>query len=97
MLIGLVDVDGHNYPNLCLMKISSYHKALGDHVEWHQPEKHYDIVYMSKVFSDAYSPDYDKPVDAEQVFRGGGQDMRSRLSMEERSTTNLRIRNFPKR
>lgn len=71
MLIGLVDVDGHNYPNLCLMKISSYHKAQGHQVEWHQPGKHYDIVYMSKVFSDAYSPDYDKPVDAEQVFRGG--------------------------
>ena len=25
--IGLIDVDGHNYPNLPLMKISAYHKA----------------------------------------------------------------------
>ena len=29
MKIGLIDVDGHNYPNLALMKISAYHKAKG--------------------------------------------------------------------
>ena len=29
--IGLVDVDGHNgFPNLALMRISAWHKALGD-------------------------------------------------------------------
>lgn len=27
MKIGLIDVDGHNFPNLALMRISSYHKA----------------------------------------------------------------------
>ena len=27
MKIGLIDVDGHNYPNLALMKISAWHKA----------------------------------------------------------------------
>lgn len=26
MKIGLVDVDGHNFPNLALMKISAWHK-----------------------------------------------------------------------
>ena len=25
MKIGFIDVDGHNFPNLCLMKISAYH------------------------------------------------------------------------
>ena len=34
MNIGLIDVDGHNFPNLALMRISSYHKARGDTVEW---------------------------------------------------------------
>ena len=29
MKIGLVDVDGHRFPNLALMKISAYHKADG--------------------------------------------------------------------
>lgn len=35
--IGLVDVDGHNFPNFALMKISAYHKAQGDIVEWADP------------------------------------------------------------
>lgn len=35
MKIGLIDVDGHRFPNLCLMKLSAYHKARGDTVEWH--------------------------------------------------------------
>ncbi len=30
--IGLIDVDGHNFPNLALMKISAWHKAQGDAV-----------------------------------------------------------------
>ena len=47
--IGLIDVDGHNFPNLALMKISAYHKAKGDEVEWWWTDLiHYDIVYMSK-------------------------------------------------
>ena len=32
--IGLIDVDGHNFPNLALMKISAYHKNMGDTVEF---------------------------------------------------------------
>ena len=34
MKIGLIDVDSHNFPNLALMKISAWHKAQGDEVEW---------------------------------------------------------------
>lgn len=34
MEIGLIDVDGHNFPNLALMRISAYHKLMGDNVEW---------------------------------------------------------------
>lgn len=37
MKIGLIDVDGHNFPNLALMKISAFHKAQGDTVEWWNP------------------------------------------------------------
>ena len=48
MRIGLIDVDGHNYPNLPLMKLSAYHKAQGDSVEWYQPmfSGHMDKVYI---------------------------------------------------
>lgn len=52
MNIGLIDVDGHNFPNLALMKISAYHKAIGDNVEWANPLfGDYDKVYKAKVFT----------------------------------------------
>lgn len=72
MNIGLIDVDGHNFPNLALMRISAYHKARGDTVEWWWSDFiHYDIVYMSKIFSDAYSPDLPEPMNADIVIKGG--------------------------
>lgn len=69
--IGLVDVDGRNFPNLVLMKISAWHKAKGDRVEWYEPmfSGHFDKVYLSKVFS--FTPDFDYPIDADEVERGG--------------------------
>ena len=50
--VGLIDVDGRHYPNLALMKISAWHKAKGDDVEWCLPIKQYDIVYQSKQIRD---------------------------------------------
>lgn len=71
--IGLIDVDGHNYPNLPLMKISAWHKKQGDSVEWYDPWlgliDEYDKVYMSKIFS--FSHDYEHPIYAKEVSRGG--------------------------
>ena len=71
MKIGLIDVDGHNFPNLVLMKLSAWHKAQGDSVEWYQPmfSGHMDKVYMSKVFS--FTPEYEYFIDADEVIRGG--------------------------
>ena len=71
MRIGLIDVDSHNFPNLALMKISAWHKAQGDHVEWYQPmfSGHMDRVYMSKVFT--FSDDYEWCIDADEVIKGG--------------------------
>jgi len=72
MKVGLIDVDGHNYPNLALMRISSYHKAQGDSVEWWLGDLfHYDVVYKSKIFSDAYSKDIPDPINADKVVKGG--------------------------
>ena len=71
MKIGLIDVDGHNFPNLALMKISAWHKSQGDTVEWCFPLDHYDIVYQSKVFDDTYSPDIDWTPMADKVIKGG--------------------------
>lgn len=72
MKIGLIDVDGHNFPNLALMRISAYHKSRGDEIEWWWSNLiHYDIVYMSKIFSDAYSSDVPEPMNADKVIKGG--------------------------
>lgn len=70
--IGLIDVDGHHFPNLALMRISAWHKAQDDEVEWWWTDfVHYDIVYMSKIFSDAYSKDIPEPLNADMVIKGG--------------------------
>lgn len=80
MQIGLIDVDSHNWPNLCLMKLSAWHKARGDHVEWWRPEGRYDLVYKSKVFTDLYSKDTAVITNAEQVIAGGtGYGLENRL------------------
>lgn len=71
MRIGLIDVDGKDFPNLALMKLSAWHKSRGDVVEWYDPlySGHMDKVYLSKVFS--FTPDYDYPIDADVIERGG--------------------------
>lgn len=72
MRVGLIDVDGHNFPNLALMRISAWHKKQGDSVEWWWSDfVHYDIVYMSKIFSDSYSKDVPEPLNADRVIKGG--------------------------
>lgn len=52
MQIALHDGDTQtDFPNYALMKISAWHKALGDEVEWWNPLRTYDRVYSSKVFT----------------------------------------------
>ncbi len=71
MKIGLIDVDGHNFPNLALMKISAWHKTQGDTVEWWWGWEQYDRVYMSKIFDETYSPDIPEPLNAREIVKGG--------------------------
>lgn len=79
MLIGLHDSDRNAFPNYAIMKISSYHKAKGDKVEWWDALTHYDKVYSSKVFTftaeDEYLPD-------EAVKGGTGYGLYKDLSQE---------------
>ena len=72
MKIGLHDAErdylkNKSFPNYALMKISAWHKAHGDYVEWWNPLVRYDRVYSSKVFDftpmDVYLP--------EETIRGG--------------------------
>lgn len=47
------------------MKISAYHKARGDQVEWYNPLCKYDKVYAAKVFT--FTPDYNYYINANQI------------------------------
>ena len=71
MKIGLYDVDGHNWPNLCLMKLSAHHKNRRDSVEMWSPKGSYDLVYKSRVFTDTYSKDTQVIPNAAHVICGG--------------------------
>ena len=82
MRIGIVDVDGHHFPNLALMKLSAWHKSQGDVVEFADPMfGHYDRVYMSKVFT--FTPDCSDYYPCEIVRAGTGyKDYTTTLSDE---------------
>lgn len=82
MRVGLIDVDGRNFPNLALMKIARYHKMHGHEVEWASPllGETYDRVYKSKVFT--FSKD-DMAVYNCDVIKGGtGYDIHATLPAE---------------
>ena len=63
--------DSHNFPSLPLMKLSAYHKAMGDEVEMYMPLNQYDLVYASKVFSFTDDIDTNSVIQADEVRRGG--------------------------
>ena len=67
MRIGLIDMDGHNFINLPLAKLSAWHKQQGDDVSWYEPlyGGWYDRVYISKVFT--FTPDYQYPINADET------------------------------
>ena len=69
--IGLIDVDSHKgFPNLALMKLSAWHKSVGDSVEWYNIFGKYHRVYLSKIFSN--TPDYGNVIsNADEIIRGG--------------------------
>lgn len=73
MKVGLHDAEKEHlkklktFPNYALMKISAWHKAAGDAVEWWNPLYQYDRVYSSKVFD--FTPD--DPYLPEDAIRGG--------------------------
>ena len=82
MNISLIDVDGHNYPNLALMKISAYHKMIGDSVEWYSPLlSNPDKIYASKIFN--FSPEpYINPNHPEPERGGTGYSLTKKLPKE---------------
>ncbi len=84
MRVGLHDSEKEylrckTFPNYALMKISAYHKSIGDTVEWWMPLGHYDKVYSSKVFD--FTPE--NPYLPSNTIKGGtGYDVKSKLPDE---------------
>jgi len=86
MKIGLFQVDGmryHNvpFPNIALMKISSYHKSIGDSVEWYKGllwAHTYDKIYASKIFDFSPMPD----ITENMIIGGTGIDFYNNLPSE---------------
>lgn len=69
MIICLHDSDKTKFPNVALMKLSAWHKKQGDTIGFFEPDKYYDRIYSSKVFSFT-EKDKNLP-DDERVIKGG--------------------------
>lgn len=95
MKIGLIDVDGHNFPNFALMRLSAWHKSHGCEVKWADPMfgGGYDRIYRSKIFT--FTPDDTLPWDCEVVSGGTGYDIRSRLPREIEQSTAMDYSIYP--
>lgn len=94
--IGLIDVDGHNFPNLALMQLASWHREQGDTVEWAMPMfGEYDRIYASKVFT--FTPDFNQlEYRTSEIIRGGtGYDIKSHLPEEVQKHTRLAYDLYP--
>ena len=80
MRVGVVDCDSHNFPNLPLMKISSYHKQLGNIVKFADVGTYYDVLYVSKIFTESKEPDL--PDYGVMFWGGSGYDLENQLPEE---------------
>lgn len=85
MKIGLHDAEKEHFrraktfPNLALMKISAWHKAQGNTVEWWNPLLRYDRVYSSKIFDFTSKNPY---LPRDTIKGGTRYDVNSRLPKE---------------
>ena len=84
-------------PNVAIMKISTYHKMIGDDVDWYNPifdMYDTDILYESKVFT--FSKEYEYyPVGAEIIRGGTGVDIGKTLPQEIEKITELDYSLYP--
>ena len=79
--IAVIDADligrKHHFPNLCCIKISGYHKRLGNRVTLktnYDGLDAFEKVYVAKVFTDTPTPSgglFGDPLDAPNVICGG--------------------------
>lgn len=99
MKIRLIANDS-KIPNYAIMKISTYHKRLGDDVAWYNPIEDYqdtDILYISKIFTFSEDPmkTMPMPLNAKIVKGGTGYDYSIKLPQEIEEITELDYSLYP--
>jgi hypothetical protein len=96
MKVRLLQLDG-SMPNIALMKLSTYHKALNDDVNWYSHIEDYsdtDILYISKLFNFTSDTQY-LPLNAKIIKGGTGYDIKSKLPLEVEKITTLDYSLYP--
>lgn len=92
--------DDSKIPNYAIMKISTYHKRLGDNVGWYNPMFDYedtDILYISKVFTFSVDPckSMPMPINAKIIKGGTGYDCKTVLPDEIENICDLDYSLYP--
>lgn len=87
-------------PNIAIMKISTYHKRLGDNVDWYNPLFDFqdvDILYISKIFTFSEDPikTIPMPINAKIIQGGTGYDYKITLPEEIDEITDLDYSLYP--
>lgn len=87
-------------PNYAIMKISAYHKKLGNDVDWYNPLFDYentDLLYISKVFTFTDDPTktIPMPINAKIIKGGTGYNFETKLPNEIESITELDYSLYP--
>lgn len=93
---GLIDVDGHNFPNFALMRLASWLRSRGEDVEMAVPLfGHYNSIYASKVFT--FSQDFEPyAYNCDHFVRGGtGCDIKGHLPEEAERHTGMAYDLYP--
>jgi hypothetical protein len=84
-------------PNIAIMKLSTYHKRVGDDVDWYSHLFDYqdtDILYVSKIFT--FKPDIQYlPLKAKIIKGGTGYDIKIKLPKEIDEITDFDYNLYP--
>ncbi len=84
-------------PNIAIMQISTYHKRLGDDVNWYShlfDREDTDILYISKLFDYTRDPAY-LPLTANVIKGGTGYDIKIKLPEDIESIRDLDYSLYP--
>lgn len=80
-----ISMKNKSFPNLALMRISTYYKHKGYDVEWFDlfNQEHYEFIFLSKVFTyTKFAPIYDYLDKTKLIVGGTGIDVKIKLDDE---------------